>query len=131
MIPQIPASTITEKIKNGEYSTKLSFPQYKKHVEGTKEFDDYLTSRLKKGNSPQGRLTISAEEAQEIIESYSGKGIIKVGRKGTVMNIEHITCDKEIGMYCQKGEWIKTNKASIYYGKKGAHLVPIKGNNYD
>ena len=66
-----------------------------------------------------------------IIEKYSGHGIIKVRKDGTPMDIEQITCDAIIGEYMQKGEWIKTTKAAIHYGKKGAHLVPIKGNHYD
>ncbi len=57
--------------------------------------------------------------------------IIKVRKDGTPMDIEQITCDAIIGEYMQKGEWIKTTKAAIHYGKKGAHLVPIKGNHYD
>ena len=130
-IPQIPSSTISERIEKGEISTKLSYQQYQKHIEGTLQYEQYCKSRLEKGLSPQSKLLISADEAQIIIEKYSGHGIIKVRKDGTPMDIEQITCDAIIGEYMQKGEWIKTTKAAIHYGKKGAHLVPIKGNHYD
>ena len=76
-------------------------------------------------------MTISRDEAQEIIKNKSGTGIIRVTKDGKARNIEMIECDNIVGEYYQKTEYIKTNKAAIYYSKRGAHLVPIKGNNYD
>ena len=61
----------------------------------------------------------------------TGTGIIKVRRDGSAMNVEQITCDRIIGEFYDKGKWVKTNKAAIHHRKKGSHLVPIKGNNYD
>ena len=130
-IPQIPASTITKKIEAGEYGLKFSWQNYNKHAEGTKDFERYKESRIAKGLGPQSRLTISRDEAQEIIKNKSGTGIIRVTKDGKARNIEMIECDNIVGEYYQKTEYIKTNKAAIYYSKRGAHLVPIKGNNYD
>lgn len=130
-IPQISASTITEKVKKGEYSLKYSQQQYDKHAEGTRDFERYKKSRISKGKSPQSVLLISKEEAEKIVQNQSGTGIIRVRRDGTAMNIEQISCNKVIGRYWNKGEWHDTNKAAIHYGKHGAHLVPIKGNHYD
>ena len=130
-IPQIPASTITKKIEAGEYGLKISWQNYNKHAEGTKDFERYKESRIIKEMGPQSKLTISRDEAQEIIKLKSGTGIIKVNKSGEPMNIEFITYNKTIGEYCQQGEYYKTNKAAIYYSKKGAHLVPVKGTHYD
>lgn len=130
-IPQIPASTITEKVRNGEYSLQLSQQQYNKHVRGTKEYSIYESSRKKKGYGPQSRLLITYDETQRIIENYSGTGIIKTRKNGEPLNIEMISCDQVIGEYYQHGQWYSTNRARIDYGKNGAHLIPIKGNNYD
>ncbi|MBR2257641.1 MAG: hypothetical protein IJ899_10005 [Blautia sp.] len=125
------ASSISEKVRNGEYSLKLSQQEYDKHIEGTKTYAAYEESRKKKGLSPQSVLTISKEEAQDIIYKQSGTGIIKPRRDGTATNIEKITCDKIIGFYFDKGKECYTNKAAIHHGTKGSHLVPIKGNTYD
>lgn len=130
-IPQIPSSTISKKVEAGEYGLKLSWQNYNKHAEGTKDFERYKESRIAKGLGPQSRLTISRDEAQEIIKNKSGTGIIRVTKDGKARNIEMIECDNIVGEYYQKTEYIKTNKAAIYYSKRGAHLVPIKGNNYD
>lgn len=130
-IPQIPASTISKKIESGEYSIKLSEQQYNKHVEGTIKYQEYLQTRTEKGGNPQSMLTVSAEKVQKIIEEKAGTGIIKVDRKGNPMPQEQITCDQVIGKYYYKGTYIKTKKAVIHYAKRSAHLVPIRGDNYD
>lgn len=130
-IPQIPASTISEKVKNGEYSLKLSYNNYIKHVEGSYDFIRYQNSRKNKGLGTQSALTISMDEAQKIIYKQSGTGIIKVRKDGSAMNIEQITCNKIIGYYFDKEKPYPTKKAAIHYGSKGAHLIPIKGNHYD
>lgn len=130
-ITQIPASSIWEKVDSGEYSLRLTQNSYDKHIEGTNDYERYKNSRVAKGLSPQSVLTITKEEAQEIIYNQSGTGIIKPKRDGTATNIERITCDRIIGYYYDKGEKYVTNKAAIHHGSKGSHLVPIKGNDYD
>lgn len=130
-LTQIAASTILEKVRNGEYKLKLGLQQYRKHVSGTKEYMVYEAARKKKGLGPQSKLTISYEEAQKIIEEKSGTGIIKCRRDGTPTNVEWITCDKIIGQYCDNGQFYDTKKAMIIHGKKGSHIVPQKGNKYD
>ena len=130
-IPQIPASSIWEKVESGEYSLRLTQNSYDKHVEGTFDYERYKKSRAEKGLGPQSALTISKDEAQQIILDQSGTGIIKPRRDGTATNVEQITCNKIIGYYYDKGAKHETNKAAIHHGAKGSHLVPIKGNNYD
>ena len=130
-IPQIPASTISEKIHSGQYSTKLSMQQFDKHVFGTAKYKEYLNTRLQGGGNPQSVITISKEEAQKIIETKAGTGIIKVDRNGNARPQEQITCDNTIGQYYCDGRYIDTNKAVIHYGKKNCHIVPVKGDNYD
>lgn len=130
-IPQIPASSISKKIEMGEYSTKLKIQEYQKHDMGTTKYTEYLNSRQAKGGNPQSILTISAKEAQKIIESKAGTGIIKVDRNGNAQPQEQIICDKVIGKYYFAGSYIETRKAVIHYAKKGAHIVPIRGEHYD
>lgn len=130
-IPQIPASNISKKIQSGEYSTKLKKQEYQKHVEGTAKYNEYLKAREDKNGNPQSILTISEAETQEIIEKKAGTGIIKVDRNGNERPQEQITCSKVIGKYYYSGTYINTKKAVIHYSKKGAHLVPVRGNNYD
>lgn len=130
-IPQIPSSIVSEKIKAGEYSTKLSRQQYAKHKQGTPQYEDYLKSRQKVGGNPQSILTVSEKEVQDIIENKAGSGIIRVDKNGNALPKEQITCDKVVGKYYFSGTYIETKKATIHYSKKNAHLVPERGENYD
>lgn len=130
-IPQFPASTIDKKITEGEYSLKLSEQEYYKHAQGHAKYEEYLKSRLEKGRGPQSILTVSMEEAQDIIDKYHGTGIIKTDMKGNPKPQELVNCDKVVGKYCSKNEYYETKKAMIIYGKKKAHIVPVKGENYD
>lgn len=130
-IPQVPASTIAKKVQAGEYSLKLSQQQYDKHVFGSQKYMEYRQSRETKGGNPQSHILISAEEVQEIIRNKHGTGIIRVDRSGNPTNIERINCGKIIGQYYAKGEFHDTSKAALHYSKRGTHLVPIKGDDYD
>ncbi|MFQ9178133.1 MAG: phage minor capsid protein [Christensenellaceae bacterium] len=130
-IPQVPASDITKKIQAGEYSIKLSLQQYLKHVPGTPQYKAYEQARAAKSWGPQSELFLSTTEAEALIKAKAGTGIVRVSGTGKVQPIEDITCDKIIGRYFESGAWHDTNKASIRYGKKSSHLVPIKGANYD
>lgn len=105
--------------------------QFDKHVFGTAKYKEYLNTRLQGGGNPQSVITISKEEAQKIIETKAGTGIIKVDRNGNARPQEQITCDNTIGQYYCDGRYIDTNKAVIHYGKKNCHIVPVKGDNYD
>lgn len=130
-IPQVPASTISKRVETGEYSLKLSVQQYDKHSFGTKKYMEYRKTREAKGGNPQSHITISAAEVQKVINEKHGTGIIRTDKVGNASNVEYITCDKIIGQYYAKGEFHDTKKAAIHYSKKGAHLVPIRGDNYD
>lgn len=130
-ITQVPASTVSAKISTSEYSTILSKQQYLKHCDGTPQYKQYLNDRLIKGGNPQSVLTISQSEAQNIINQKSGTGIVRVTRDGTPKPMESVTCDTAIGYYYGGGKYHPTNKATIHYGKKSAHIVPIKGDDYD
>ena len=130
-LPEVSSSTITRRIRAGELSTKLSQQQYLKHVKGSTQFQQYKEARAKKGGNPQSILLVSEQEAQAIIESKAGTGIVRVGTNGEPRNVENITCDKVIGKYYGGGKYHETNKAAIHYGKRLSHIVPIKGDNYD
>lgn len=130
-IPQISSSTITEKINSGEYSTKMSQQQYLKHVQGSAQYEQYKSTRVRDGGNPQSVLSISEEEAQKIIIEKSGTGIVRVDRHGKAKPQESVNCGKVVGYYFAKGSYHKTSKVTIHYGKKVSHIVPIRGEDFD
>lgn len=83
---------------------------------------------LEHNNYIEGRsyLTISVEEAQELVNKYAGTGYIKLDRKGEWVKKELIEVDKNIGVSINNETGIKTptNKFKIHYSNKGTHIVP-------
>lgn len=118
---------IQTRINKGEYDLKLS-QQHLKHVEGTQQFAQYQRSRAAKGKGPQGRLTISPEEAQRLIDTYAGKGAPRITKGGSVAQVECVTTDAAVGACYNAVEnrWDETKRVAIHYGKKGTHIVPVE-----
>lgn len=81
-------------------------------------------------NYIEGRsyLTISLEEAQELINKYAGTGEIRFNSKNEWDKKEIIRVDKEIGVDINNktGEKSITNRFKVHYSNKGTHLVPMR-----
>jgi hypothetical protein len=82
-------------------------------------------------NYIEGRsyLTISIEEAQELVNKHAGTGDIVISQSGDWRKQEIITTDKEIGVSIDPitGEKTPTRSFKIHYSNKGTHIVPKKG----
>lgn len=127
---RFPASRILDKVNSGDYSLTLSEQQFLKHIEGTKQFEEYKKIRLEKGGNPQSVLLVDKEKAQEIIRTRAGTGIIRSDRKGE-RPVEDINCHFVVGRYFGNDKYHETTKVAIHYGKKSSHIVPIRGDNFD
>lgn len=84
-------------------------------------------------NYVEGRsyLTITMDEAQELILKYAGTGTIKRDGSGKWTHKEFVTADRVIGYHLTPdGTKTPTRRFSISYAttgkKKGAHIVPAK-----
>lgn len=90
-----------------------------KHIPG---HNNYLAGR--------GYLTVTMEEAQELIREYAGTGEIRRDARGKWTHKEFVTANRVIGYYKDlNGESAPTRRFYISYavGKnKGAHIVPVK-----
>ncbi|WP_418920497.1 polymorphic toxin type 50 domain-containing protein [Anaerotignum faecicola] len=78
----------------------------------------------------EGRSYIfgSIEDAQELVNRYSGTGEIKLSAKGEWTNKEFVVADHEIGVVIdpKTKDGVSTKRFAIHYGKKGTHIVPAK-----
>lgn len=103
-----------EFIKNNQ-PLKIEIGKQGKHILG---HNNYIEGR--------SYLTISLEEAQELINKYAGTGEIKTNSKGEWDRKETIKTNKEIGVNVSilDGSENKTNSFKIHYSKKGTHIVP-------
>lgn len=122
---------ILGRVKEGKISLTSNRHHYEKHILGTNQYNAYLESRLKRNWGPQNRLTISEEEVQEIINNFSGKGIANHGLNNKDKWFEEVNTHKLVGYYVFNGREYKTTKVRIYYGKKGTHIIPIRGEHFD
>ena len=120
---------IRERIAGGEYSLAYSDQKYLEHVEGTAQ---YLNTAKGRKQEPS-RLTITKEEAERLIQTYSGMGRPRVYRNGGVSNIEYAQAEHAIGKVFDdtSGKWIETRRFAIHHGKSGSHIVPVKENEND
>ncbi|EOU1714965.1 hypothetical protein M1Z70_002380 [Clostridium perfringens] len=105
---------IRDFIKNNQ-SLKIEVGKQGKHILG---HNNYIEGR--------SYLTISLEEAQELINKYAGTGDLDMDSKGNWRKKEIIKTDKEIGVNVSMldGLETKTNNFKIHYSKKGTHIVP-------
>lgn len=98
--------------------TTLSIGKQGKHIKGHNNYTD--------GRS---YLTVSMDEAQELIKKYAGTGELRRDASGKWTHKEFVTADRVIGVHIQNGVETPTHRFSISYatGKnKGAHIVPAK-----
>ena len=72
-------NNIRENIESGEISDRLSRQKYSRHIEGTPEFERYVSKQEAKGMSRPSKLYLSYDEAQEVIRQYAGTGDNKRG----------------------------------------------------
>ena len=117
---------LKEKITSGEVSTAIRPQVQARHVEGTAEFERYKSQRLSKGKTPQSILTVTMQEAQDIVDKYACTGTVTIKTpKNAPMEIrEYKNVDKVVGKYYKNNAFYNTRRIIIVYAKKGAHIVP-------
>lgn len=108
-------------------TTKIRPQVQARHIEGTPQFEEYKARRLAKGQTPQSILTVTMEEAQEIVDKYKCTGTVEIQKRadGTVKIIEYCDAGKVVGLYYKCDAYHGAKRFGIYYSKKGTHIVPV------
>lgn len=119
---------LKSKIERGEISTAIRSQQQKKHIEGAPQFEQYKASRLAKGKSPQSILTITEEQAQELVDKCCCTGTVRITSSGGAAPkiIEYCDAESVIGKYYDADAYHDTKRFGIFYSKRGVHVVPTK-----
>lgn len=107
---------LQEKIRN-EFKLAIHEGKQGKHILG---HNNYIEGR--------SYITISIEEAQQLVLKYAGTGKIDRDKNGLWKNTESVISDKYIGYSLNEisGEKYATKAFKIHYSKKGVHIVPKK-----
>ena len=68
------------------------------------------------------------EDAQRLVDQYSGTGTLKLDGKGNWTHKEFVMADHLIGesVNPETGIATPTHRFAIHYGKRGAHVVPME-----
>ena len=121
-------ATLMSKINSREISTRIRSQVQGKHIEGTKQFDEYLDIRRARGQMPQSILTISEQEAQELVDKYQGTGDVEIQVSGenSLRIYEFCDADRIVGKWYEANSFHTTKRFQIIYSKKGTHIVPVK-----
>jgi SPP1 gp7 family putative phage head morphogenesis protein len=108
---------IRDKIQSDEQIKTIEIDKQGKHILGHK---NYIEGR--------SYLTISLEEAQELVNKYAGTGEIRRTAAGAWNNKETIKADIDVGVFVDSNTNTEsiTNSFTIHYSKKGTHIVPSR-----
>lgn len=121
----------TNAVKDGIIKTEINEQKQASHIKGTNEWRRRLETELANGNQVEpSYLTISMNEAAELIKRYSGTGkFLYKEDPDYIPKKEIIKHSRKIGMYIDQrtGEMFETDSFRIHYRKTGAHIVPTYG----
>lgn len=108
---------LKEKIKSDSTNKTIHSGKQGKHIPGHNNY--------KEGRS---YLTITEQQAQELVNQYAGTGKIIRDRNGKYTGKERITTKEQIGV-CKdlEGNEVPTKSFMIHYSKDGVHIVPAGG----
>lgn len=120
---------LRDRIQSDAINKSIERGQFLKHVKGSHEYEQYKAAYDRKKERGPSYLTISEQEAQELINRYAGTGILRRGRNGQWLNEEIITVHPdEIGMAVNNltGTEAPTTVFKIKYSPsgKGTHIIP-------
>ena len=102
------------KIRSDETNKMIHSGKQGKHIRG---HNNYMEGR--------SYLTITEEQAQELVNMYAGTGSIIRDNKGKYTGKEKITVKEQVGV-CRnlEGKETATGSFIIHYSKSGVHIVP-------
>lgn len=108
---------LKEKIRSNSTNKTIHSGKQGKHIPGHNNY--------KEGRS---YLTITEQQAQELVNQYAGTGKIIRDRNGKYTGKERITTQEQIGV-CKdlEGNEVPTKSFMIHYSKDGVHIVPAGG----
>lgn len=118
---------IRRQIQSEDTITDIVPGQFRKHVYGTLEYEQYAEKLAATGRYGPSRLTITLEEAQALVDRYRGTGILARRKDGTWLKQEWITtCPDRVGIVVNDltGDEAYTTTFKIHYRKDGTHIVP-------
>ena len=114
-----------QRLPEGNYNLTIRRQVQNRHIEGTREYQDYVARRADTPFKPS-RMP-SNTDAQALVNEFHGKGIYEPNPQDNSPR-EKIDTGRIIGQYWNNrlGKFIDTTWLMIVYSKKGTHIYPIR-----
>lgn len=112
-------------LPEGNYNLTVRRQVQNRHIEGTKEYQEYVTRKVgtsfKPSKIPQGT------DCQALVNEFHGKGIYDPHPKDNSPR-EIVDTGRVIGQYWNNraNEFMDTTWLMIVYSKSGTHIYPIR-----
>ncbi len=112
-------------LPEGEYNLSIRRQVQNRHIEGTKEYQDYVARRADTTFKPSKMPPNT--DAQALVREFHGKGIYFPNPADNSPR-EKVDTGRIIGQYWnnQLGIFVDTTWIMIVYSKKGTHIYPIR-----
>ena len=116
------ANEVRDLIRSDSVNKTINVGNQNKHI---KDSGHYIQGR----SYVEGTL----EDMQLLINQYHGSGTPQFSRKGEWNGREVVQIDHIFGRFVdmETGEEIPTDRGTIHYGKRGAHIVPARKEPFD
>jgi hypothetical protein len=115
-----------DKILNGTYPSRIIDGRQRKHIEGTKEFEQLRErmQRVSPGSEPA--ILNHGIDAQKLVDEYKGKGEIRE-TSGSIYPREIVETDGIIGRtwVITMRKYVDTKNFAIAYSSDGTHIFPV------
>ena len=119
-----PLRKIKEKIAQGKLSKTVNPDSHNKHVEGTRQYDDYYKSKTNKKLGPPSIIDLDVEEVQGLVDALL-KGLYDRNIISVEGNKVYADFGFEIGKIVFKDKTsIPTNVGLVSFSRTGAHISP-------
>lgn len=118
---------IQKRIQSGEFPLAIHEGRQNKHIEGTKEYVQYVERMHRDGKYGPSRITISTDDVHALVGTYKGTGILRRDRHGRWRNSELVTVHPDkigVAVNDRTGTETDTPAFCIHYSKDGVHITP-------
>ena len=115
-----------KKILDGTYPFKVIDGRQRKHIEGTKEFEDKRLSMQRYNINAEPSIVLPSIDIQKLVDRYKGSGRVYFV-KGSLFPREQIMADIVVGKtwVTTLKKYVPTRMFVISYSKTGVHIFPI------
>lgn len=113
-----------DKIIDGTYSDRVIWGRQRKHIQGTKEFEQKRQSTQR--TSPHSEPSILTADAEDLVKKYKGTGTIRIAGSSPYPQ-ETIDTGMVVGRTWVKSlnKYVDTKRIRIVYSSIGVHIIPV------